>query len=97
MTNLFYKFEKLGCLFFIAETKFMKLLLLTVILICFSQASHAQNKKIDSIDHLIASVRTDTGRINLLNAKAVIYVQTNLDTAIYSALANIKKRSSFII
>ncbi len=66
----------------------MKYLLLICFVILSRLTLQAQNKKIDSVNNLIAKAATDTARINLLNAKATIYAENSLDSAINIASAN---------
>jgi tetratricopeptide (TPR) repeat protein len=54
-------------------------------------AVYAQNKKLDSLNQLIAKAPTDTARINLINKKISILTNINLDSAIYYALQNLKE------
>ncbi|MGI8952563.1 MAG: tetratricopeptide repeat-containing sensor histidine kinase [Chitinophagaceae bacterium] len=69
----------------------MKYLLLTFLITLFLQHLYAQNKKIDSINNLIANAKTDTARINLLNEKARVYTENNLDSAINISSTAIEK------
>ena len=63
---------------------------LLFLLLCFSVgALHAQNKKIDSLNQLIASEKTDTGRVRLTNKKIALISQQNLDSGIFYGLRNI--------
>ena len=64
----------------------MKNFALIGILLLFSCFSYSQNKKIDSLDRLIAKAASDTQKVNLAVSKLKILGEINLDSAI--ALAN---------
>jgi len=64
----------------------MKNFALIGVLLLFSCFAYSQNKKIDSLDRLIAKAASDTQKINLTISKIRIVANINLDSAI--ALAN---------
>ncbi len=69
----------------------MKCLLLSVITVFIVVSSFAQNKKIDSLNNLLANTKSDTALINLLNAKAIAFTENDLDSSIVITKATIEK------
>lgn len=61
---------------------------------CFLQA-HGQTAKIDSIDRLIRSAPTDTGRINLMIARMSLLSDLNLDSAALFGNAVIRTAAAY--
>ena len=66
-----------------------------IVLILFAQILcynlHAQNRKIDSLDRLMAKAKTDTERIRLNIKKINLLSAKNLDTAIYLEKIELQK------
>ncbi len=60
----------------------MKVVLIILIVVFCASKTHAQNKKIDSLDNLIAKSKSDTQRINLKIEKLRILANDNLDSGI---------------
>ena len=57
-------------------------LILPILIVFYTVQAQAQNKKIDSLDNLIAKAKSDTQRINLKIKKLGILANDNLDSGI---------------
>ena len=64
--------------------------LLPLFVLCLCQHfAIAQNRKLDSLNQLIAHAETDTARIRLVNARIKLLSNINLDSSIYYGLKNL--------
>src|ERR1700683_127787 len=58
-----------------------KISLILILFLCYS-LTHSQNRKLDSLNKLLATSRSDTQKINLNIAKIAVFATNNFDSSI---------------
>ncbi|GAB4035279.1 tetratricopeptide repeat protein [Spirosoma jeollabukense] len=69
----------------------MKYFCTLLLLLTGGKTALAQIPKIDSLNRLISQAKTDTARINLINAKTALLTQVNIDSSISLGLKTIEQ------